>query len=294
MGFSVPKIELIHWRTPLQRDPPGSPTPPPICLDGQIFPPLPCVRWLGYWFTPNLASSAHLSKRLGLAQGAFATVKGLSPPGSGLSPHLAHRLAISLLLPTPLYGADLMVPRRGMLTKMDIYWRQVQRWVSNCFRSTPIPVLAPEACIPPLLAIVQHKRHMAGLRLICATPTVNPAAGRPCPTLPSLLKYRAPDLHRGLCTRLHPNVMPLSWKTNRPHSKVRSHLPVDKLANLARPLLGTLSFAPLARADLFPEAPSLPPYDTMTNTYRALKGRTRLLLLISTKLSCVRCGGVAS
>jgi len=54
---------------------------------------------------------------------------------------------------------------------------------------------------------------------------------------------------------------------------------VDELANLAPPILGTLSFAPLARADLLPEAPSLPPPDTMTNVYRALKGRTRLLLL---------------
>jgi len=123
VGFSVPKTELINWSTPLQRDPPGSPAPPPICLDRQIFPPLSCVRWLGYWFTPNLALSAHFSKRLGLAQGAFATVKRLSPTGSGLSPHLTHRLAISLLLPTLLYGADLMVPSRGMLTKMDIYWR---------------------------------------------------------------------------------------------------------------------------------------------------------------------------
>ena len=156
-----------------------------------------------------------------MAQGAFATVKRLSPVGSGLSPHLAHRLAISLLLPTLLYGADLMVPRRGMLTKMDIYWRQVQRWVSNCYRSTTILILAAEACIPPLLAIVPHKRPMASLKLICAAPTVNPAAGRLCPTFPSLLKYRAPDWHRGLCTRLAPNVMTLLWKTNRPHSKVR-------------------------------------------------------------------------
>jgi len=46
-GFSVPKTELIHWRTPVQRDPSASPAYPPICLDGQVFPPLPCVRWLG-------------------------------------------------------------------------------------------------------------------------------------------------------------------------------------------------------------------------------------------------------
>ena len=121
VGFSVPKTELFHWRTPLQWDPPRSPAPPPICLDSQVFPPLPCIWWLGYWFTPNLASLTHFSKRLGLAQGAFATVRRVSPPGSGLSHYLAHHLAISLLLPSLLYGADLMVPSRGMRTKMDIY-----------------------------------------------------------------------------------------------------------------------------------------------------------------------------
>jgi len=41
VGISVPKTELINWRTPLQRDPPGSPARPPICLDSQVFPPLP-------------------------------------------------------------------------------------------------------------------------------------------------------------------------------------------------------------------------------------------------------------
>jgi len=41
IGFNVPKTELIHWRTPLLRDHAGAPSPPPICLDGQIFPPSP-------------------------------------------------------------------------------------------------------------------------------------------------------------------------------------------------------------------------------------------------------------
>jgi len=120
VGFSVPKTELINWRTPLQRDPDRAPSPPPIYLDGQIFPPLLFVRWLGYWFTPNLASLAHFFKRLSLAQGAFATVKRLSPSSSGLSPRLSHRLAI-LRRPTLLYGADIMVPSRDMLTKMEVY-----------------------------------------------------------------------------------------------------------------------------------------------------------------------------
>jgi len=117
VGFIVPKTKLIHCRTPLQRDQAGASTPLLIYLHGQILPPLLHVRWLGYWLTPNITSSAHFSKRVGLTQGRFATIKRLSPQGCGLSTHLSHRLAILLLLPTLLYGADIMVPSRAMIDK---------------------------------------------------------------------------------------------------------------------------------------------------------------------------------
>ena len=167
----------------------------------------------------DLSSSHHFTRRLALAQAAFATVKRLSPSGSGLSPHLAHRLAVALLLPILLYGADLLVPSRGMYSKMEVFWHQVQRWVFNCFQSTPIPILAAEACLPPIPVIVTHKHRMAALWLVCAAPTQNPAAARLSPDFSSLLAYRAPDSYRALCTRLSPNVMPLSWRTQAHHPK---------------------------------------------------------------------------
>jgi len=55
---------------------------------------------------------------------------------------------------------------------------------------------------------------MAALRLVCAAPTINPAAGHLGSTFCSILKPRVPDSHRALCTRLSPNLMPLSWKTD--------------------------------------------------------------------------------
>ena len=76
-----------------------------------------------------------------------------------------------------------------------------------------------------------------------------------------------------------PNVMPLSWRTQQPPSKVRFHLPVDQLANIALPLLGTLSRAPLANAHLLPDISRLLPPDTMKAAYRALQGRARPLLV---------------
>src|SRR5205807_2615223 len=269
VSFSIPKTELIHWRTPKQRDPQGSPRPPPIYLDGQLFHPSRCLRWLGYWLSAEQSTSPHFSRKLALSQAAFATVKRLSPPGTGLAPHLAHRLSYALLLPILLYGADLLVPTKGMLGKMKVFWRQVQRWTTNCFRTTPTTILAAEACLPPISVLVSHKRRMAALRLVCAAPSINPAAARLCCSFPSMQRFRAPDAHRALCTKLQPNVMPLNWRSKLPRPPVRTHLPVDALAHLTLPLLEGLSFTPLFPAHLLPrEEGPLPPNDIMTAAYR--------------------------
>src|SRR5437899_10369546 len=83
VSFSVPNTELIHWRTQKDRDPPSR---LPVCLNGTLFHPFAALRWLGYWFTPALETTTHFLKRLSRAQGAFALVKCLAPPGIGLSP----------------------------------------------------------------------------------------------------------------------------------------------------------------------------------------------------------------
>ena len=279
MDFSVPKTELIHWRTPLQRDPPGSPRPPPVALDGQLFHPSDKLRWLGYWFVPNLASSAHFSRRLALSQAAFSTVRRLSDAGKGVSPHLCHHLAYCLMFPILSYGADLFTPTKGLLNKMEVHWRQVQRWVTNCFRSTSVPILAAESCLPPLTVLLPHKRRMAALRLISSPTSINPASARLCRSFPALLKARAPDSHRALCTRLDPNVMPLNWKTPLRSPPVRTHLPVDALAHLTLPLLEGLTFAPMINSTLLPDLPPLPSDEIMTNAYRALKRRAQTLMM---------------
>lgn len=54
---------------------------------------------------------------------------------------------------------------------------------------------------------------------------------------------------------------------------------MPKLANLARRILATLSLALNANARILQDSVSLPSYDTITNAFNALKGRTKLLLL---------------
>ena len=124
VSFSIPKTELIHWRTTRDRGPVSC---SPIHLDGSIFPPKDEVRWLGYWFTPSFSTTPHFTKRLAKAQAAFVAVKRLYPPGMGLPPFLCHRLASSLLFLILSYGADTFKPTAHMSRKLSSFWHKVQR-----------------------------------------------------------------------------------------------------------------------------------------------------------------------
>ena len=164
LSFSVPKTELIHWRTPTHRSIPAHTL---IHLEDGIFYPKDEARRLGYWFTPNAASTHHFRRRLALANGAFAIVKRLTPPGAWLTPPRAHRLAQSLLLPVLSYGADLFLSNGTMVLKMDVFWHRVQHWVTNCFWTTPVNILPVEAALPPIGLLFTHKRRMAAVALVC-------------------------------------------------------------------------------------------------------------------------------
>jgi len=274
LTFSVPKTELIHWRTPQERSPPSTAG---VRLDDLYFPPKDTVRWLGYWFTPPLSSSAHFSKRLSLAQGAFDTIKRLSPPGKGLPPYLCHRLASSLLAPVLLYGADLYTPLVRIQDKLDVFWHRVQRWVTNCFSSTPVPILAIESCLPPLVLLIEHRQRMAALRMVCSPPEINPASARLHRSVPNRSSYRSPLCHRSLLVKLNPAHRPLMWKT--PQVTIRKHLPIDEITHRTLPLLKDRLFFPSHNRQLVPTL-SVPPPDPPSDSYNALKKESRAILLL--------------
>ena len=162
---------------------------------------------------------------------------------------------------------------------MEVHWRQVQRWVTNCFWSTPVPILCSELCLTQLSVLLPHKSRMAALGLIVYPTTIHPALTRLCWYIPTLLEATSPDSHRALCTRLDPNVMPLNWKTRLTFPPVCTHLPVDVLAHLTVPLLNDLSFAPLINSTLLPNLPSLPSDEIMIRAYCALKWQAPSLMM---------------
>jgi len=100
ISFSVPKTELIHWRTARSNEALCS---LPVQLEDQLFYPQSRPRWLGFIFTPFFNPRSHFSRRYTVTNTALATIRRLSPSRMGLPPHRRLSLACSLLAPILLY-----------------------------------------------------------------------------------------------------------------------------------------------------------------------------------------------
>ena len=271
LSFSVPKTELVHWRTPMDRTPALR---IPIHLGDGIIYPREEVRWLGYWFTPNPTSTPYFRRRLTLANSAFAIIKRLAPPGAGLTPLWAHRLAQSLLLPVVSYRADLFTPNGAMLQKLDVFWHRVQRWVTNCFSSTPVNILAVEAALPLIGLLLAHRRRLAAVTLACTPSPICTAAARLPGGFPSPYSYRAratlrPDKWR------KPLTSPLPWDALT-KTRIRTRLPLGDQAHLTLPFVPATGTFPLRLPHLVPSEYAC--LDTPSITWPALRAKAALAL----------------
>jgi len=261
ISFSIPKTELIHWRTARSNEPPCS---LPVQLEDQLFYPQSRLKWLGFIFTPAFDPRSHFSRRYTLANAALATIRRLSPPGMGLPPYLCLALARSLLAPILLYGAAVWNPPLSIMGPMSVFWHRVCRWITNCFSSTNITCLHREACLPPLPVLVRHHRRLAGLRLICSPPEVNPATVRLPKSVPTFSPHRATLIARGKITSQPYLFFNLDWrsapdKTKNPRYR---HNAITALANTAAPLLhGVSTLLPISLhlTDYLPPIPGVVP-----------------------------------
>jgi len=240
--FSIPKTELIHWRTNSHRGPVSR---LPIHLDGAMFAPKDEVRWLVYWFTLSLSTTPHFNKKLAKPQAAFVAVKKLCPPAIGLPAFLCHRLASSLLFPMLSYGADTFKFTAHVTRKLPAFWHTVQRWTPNCFSSTPTDILAIEACLLPLDLLLSYKYRLASWRVICSPPETNSAAARLPPSVQTPSLHRHDPDHRALSRKNAGSRLPLLWLQPMPPWQNRAPLPLDALPHSMLHLLGPDGSAPL-------------------------------------------------
>jgi len=274
ISFSVPKTEIIHWRTARSNEPPCS---LPVQLEDQLFYPQPRLKWLGFIFTPAVDPRSHLSRRYTLANAALATMRHLSPPGMGLPPYLCLSFARSLLAPILLYGSTVWNPPPSIMGPMSVFWHRVCRWITNCFSSTNLTCLQREACLPPLLILVRHQRRLAGLRLICSPPEINPATARLPKSVPTFSPHRPTLIARGKITSQPYLFFNLDWhsaldKLKNPRYR---HNAITALANAATPLVYDVATLPPISLHL---THYLPPVPGVVPSYARLKLRAKQLL----------------
>jgi len=275
ISFSVPKTELIHWRTTRSNEPPCS---LPVQLEDQLFYPQSRLKWLSFIFTPAFDPRSHFSRRYMLANAALATIHRLSPPGMGLPPYLCLSLARSLLAPILLYGSAVWNPPPSIMGPMSVFWHRVCRWITNCFSSTNLTCLHREACLPLLLILVRHQCRLAGLRLICSPPEINPATARLPKSVPTFSPHRATSIAPGKITSQPYLFFNLDWhsapdKLKNPRYR---HNAIAALASAASPLVHDVATLPpisLHWTDYLPPVPGVVP------SYARLKLRAKLLLL---------------
>jgi len=275
ISFSIPKTELIHWRTTRSNEPPCS---LPVQLEDQLFYPQSHLKWLGLIFTPAFDPRSHFSRRYTLANAALATIRRLTPPGMGLPPYLCLALARSLRALILLYGSTVWNPPPAILNPMSVFGRRVCRWITNCFVTTNTTCLHREACLPPLPALIPHQRRLAGLGLICSPREINPATARLPKTVPTFSHHRASLAACGKITSQPYLFFNLDWhsapdKAKNPRYR---HNAITALDNTAAPLVHDISTMPpisLHLTDYLPPTPGIVP------SYARLKVRAKQLLL---------------
>ena len=275
ISFSVPKNELIHWRSARSNEPPCA---LPVQLEDQLFYPQSRLKWLGFIFTPAFDPRSHFSRRYTLANAALATIRRLSPPRIGLLPYLCLSLARSLLAPILLYGSAMWTLPPSTMGPMSVFWHRVCRWITNCFSSTNLTCLHREACLPPLPAVERHQRRLSGLRLIYSPPEINPASARLPKSVPTFSPHRAPLVARGKITSQQYLFFNLDWRSvpDKGKNPRYRHNAITALANAAAPLVHDVSTLPpifLHLTDYLPPIPGVVP------SHARLKLRAKQLLL---------------
>jgi len=275
ISFSVPKTELIHWRTTRSNEPPCSLL---VQLEDQLFYSQYRLKWLGFIFTPAFDPRSHFSRRYTLANAALATICRLSPAGIGLPPYLCLSLARSVLAPILEYASTVWNPPPSIMGPMSVFWHRVCRWITNCCSSTNITCVHREACLAPLPALICHQRRLAGLRLICSPTEISPATAPLPKSVPTFSPYRATLI---ACGKIP--CQPYLFFTLDCHSapdKAKNpsyrHNAITASANTPVPLIhdfSTLSPVSLHLTDYLPPVPWVVP------SYARLKLRATQLLL---------------
>jgi len=125
---------------------------------------------------------------------------------------------------------------------------------------------------------VRHQHRLAGLRLICSPPEINPATARLPKSVPTFSPHRASSAARGKITSQPYLFFNLDWRTAP--DKIKNpryrHNAVTAMAIAAAPLVHDVSTLPPITLHLTEYPPPIP---GVVPSYTRLKLRAKQLLL---------------
>jgi len=205
-------------------------------------------------------------------------IRRLSAPGMGLPPYLCLSLPRSLKAPILLYGSALWNPPPSIMNQMSVFWHWVCRWITNCFSTTNLMCLYREACLPPLPVLICHQRRLAGLRLNCSPPEIDPDSARLPRSIPTFLPHCASLLAHGMISSQPYHFFNLDWHSTPDKAKNPRyrHNTITDLVNAAVPLVHDVSMLPPIFLHLMDY---LPPVPAVVPSYARLKLRAKQLVL---------------
>src|SRR5205807_149661 len=134
-----------------------------------------------------------------------------------------------------LYGAEVLIPSKTIVGKMQKFWNRVARWVTNAFYATNTIVLSAEACLAPISLYLEQMRKMTVIRLVTALPENNIATAMLPMTFPTKDDFRV-ETNRRLAFDMNKGGMrPKSWTSNATTTQ-QVRLPMDQVAAIAATL----------------------------------------------------------
>ncbi|KAF8645901.1 hypothetical protein AX14_009165 [Amanita brunnescens Koide BX004] len=173
--IDVDKTELIHFPGFLTGKPGRKLSSPPSTLplrmrnllrggDTVTIQPKGLIQYLGFFFDSELNWNAHVSFYFNRA---FSTIRALRMLGSsvcGLGTLQKRHTYQACVLPVLSYGLPLWFAEDGVgiksrLSKINKVHTHACKWITGCFRTTPIGAREVIAGLPPLVTLLNSQLH---------------------------------------------------------------------------------------------------------------------------------------
>ena len=183
--IDVEKTDLIHFPGFDSKKSSRKLLPPstiPVCMrnlqgGGAVvtIKPKAVIRYLGFFFDSELSWNAHVTFYFNRA---FSTVRALRMLGSsirGLGTLQKRHAYQAVALPVLTYGLPLWFAENGAgvrsrLSKINKVHSHACKWITGCFRTTPIGAREVIAGLPPLVTLLNAQLHGFRARITALPP----------------------------------------------------------------------------------------------------------------------------